>query len=139
MKTIIISLLLSTCAMMSLNAVASIVVIFHPSNTNNVDAKQIRSMYLAKTHVFPDGEKVTPLDVADESEVKKIFSKKVLRKSPSSLNSYWSRMIFSAKGKPPKALSMSGVKARVAIDKNAMGYIDSELVDDSVKVILTLD
>lgn len=136
---IINRLILTISLLLSVNALAAIAVIVHPENDNVINAKQIRSMYLAKNNSFPNGDKVSPLDVTNDTEMKNKFAKVLLRKSPSSLNSYWSRMIFSAKGKPPKVLSMSAVKAKVAIDHSAIGYIDSESVDDSVKVIYLIE
>ena len=138
MKIIIkLSLLLSV--LLSLSAWAEISVIVNPDNTNDIDVKQIRAIYLAKTNVFDNGDKATPVDVSGNRAVKDKFAASVLRKSPSSLNSYWSRMIFSAKGAPPKTFTMSGVRAKVAVDITAIGYIESALVDESVKVIYTFE
>lgn len=138
MRIIITHLIFSVSLLLSVNVFAGISVIVHPNNVNTIDAKQIRAMYLAKTNAFPDGGRAIPFGVADNNEMKKRFSKELLRKSPSSLNSYWSRMIFYAKGKPPKPLSMAAVKAKIAMDKSAIGYIDSELVDESVKEIFQI-
>ncbi len=123
----------------SFPALAGISVIVNPENNVELTAKEVRAIYLAKTNAFPSGEKVQPLDVNNNDDIKHKFSKDVLRKSPSSLNSYWSRMIFSAKGTPPQSLSMSAVKAKVANDKSAIGYIDSSLVDSSVKVVYSFE
>ena len=121
------------------NVFASIAVIIHPENNNAIDAQQIRSIYLSKTRTFESGDKANPIDVKDNDDLRDKFSKALLRKSPSSLNSYWSRMIFSAKGRPPEKLSMSAVKAKVASDKLSIGYIDETLVDDSVKVVFRVE
>ena len=118
---------------------AGIAVIVHPDNNSQIDKNDIRAIYLAKTNSFDGGAKATPVDVDNNDDMKKIFAKQVLRKSVSSLNSYWSRMIFSARGNPPKSMSMAGVKAKVANDKSAIGYIDSSMVDGSVKVVLTIN
>ena len=123
----------------TLPAFADISVIVNPNNNIELSAKEVRAIYLAKTNAFPSGDKVQPLDINNNDEIKNKFSKDVLRKSPSSLNSYWSRMIFSAKGTPPQSLSMAAVKVKVANDKSAIGYIDSSMVDDSVRVVYSFD
>jgi len=122
---------------LALPALADIAVIVHADNPVKLNAKEIRSIYLAKINEFSNGDRVRPIDVNNNDEVRGAFTKKILRKSPSSLNSYWSRMIFSAKGTPPQTLSMAAAKAKVANDKSAIAYIDAALVDDSVRVVHT--
>ena len=52
------------------------------------------------------------------------------------LKAYWSRIIFTGRGKPPKAVA-NGVELRklIAADIQKIGYIEHELVDDSVRVV----
>jgi len=52
------------------------------------------------------------------------------------LKAHWSKIIFTGRGKPPKAVA-TGVELRKLIASNAqsIGYIDRELVDDSVRVV----
>lgn len=51
----------------------------------------------------------------------------------------WARITFTGKGTPPKELkSDAEVKAFVAADPRAIGYIDASAVDPSVKAVLKL-
>jgi len=62
----------------------------------------------------------------------------VTGKSDSQLQAYWSRLVFTGKGKPPKTIGSSAlIKSQVASRANAIAYIDSSEVDDSVKVVFT--
>lgn len=115
---------------------AEIVVIINPNNNNEINADIIRKIFLKKINTFSDGVEAKPFDLLDEARQIE-FTKKALRKTSSSLHSYWSRMIFSAKGYPPKALSAAEMKRVVASNISAIGYIDSKDVDDSVKVLAT--
>lgn len=131
---LILCLILSLATMPSF---AKIAVIVHPSNTAQLNANEVRQIFLGKTRTFPNGSKVQPFDTKDESATKKIFTEQVLHKNLSSLNSYWSRMLFSSKGKPPKTLNEEKIKAMVASNKNAIAYIQAGAVDNSVKVLFT--
>ncbi|MDH4276244.1 MAG: phosphate ABC transporter substrate-binding protein, partial [Gammaproteobacteria bacterium] len=54
----------------------------------------------------------------------------------SQLKSYWATLIFSGKGTPPKAVGDAGdVKAIVAKNPSAIGYIDKRFADNNVKII----
>lgn len=118
-------------------SLAKIAVIVHPSNPANLNANQVRQIFLGKTNTFPGGQKAQPFDTKDESRIKMIFTEQVLHKSLSSLNSYWSRMLFSSKGKPPTTLNENKIKAMVAANKNAIAYIQVGAVDSSVRVLFT--
>ena len=51
----------------------------------------------------------------------------------------WARITFTGKGTPPKELkSDAEVKAFVAANPRAIGYVDASAVDSSVKAVLKL-
>ena len=136
-KTVFLSLLLTLG--FSLPATAGVALIVNKDNANSLTANQVRKIYLGKTKAFPNGEEVIPLDLPSGDATRADFLKKVVKKDESALNSYWARMLFSSKGKPPKVLDdAASVKEIVANNPNTLGYIDSADVDDTVKVILEL-
>lgn len=114
-------------------------IIVHPDNTNELKANDVRKIFLGKSKSFSNGDMATPIDLPDNNSNYPIFLKKVLRKSTSSLNAYWSRMMFSSKGLPPKTMKEVEAKAEVANNKNAIAYISQSNVDSSVKVILLIE
>ena len=122
-----------------MQAQAGIAVIVHPDNPNTLDASQVRKIFLAKVRSFPDGSEVLPIDQEVGTEARNLFVSEVLKKDEGNLNSYWARMLFSSKGKPPKVINNAAeMKALIAGNKNAIGYINSEQVDSSVKVLVTI-
>ena len=134
MKKLILVSALSLC---SINAFADIAVIINPSNINTVDTDTIKKIYLGKSKSFSNGDKVNPVD-QDGTSVADEFNDKVVGKSSSQLNAYWSKLIFTGKGTPPEKLaSDQAVIDFVAANNDAIGYIDSSKVSDKVKVIAT--
>ncbi len=135
LKTLLISALLTTG--FSMPAFAAVAVIIHPDNPNTLDSTQVRKIFLGKSRAFPDGMEVLPVDQDTGQEDRAVFIKLVLKKDEGNLNSYWARMLFSSKGKPPKVINDSkAMKQLIASNKNAIGYIDAKLVDESVKVVV---
>jgi hypothetical protein len=64
------------------------------------------------------------------------FDKAVLGKAGAELTTYWSRLIFTGKAKAPVEVgSDAEVKARLAGNPGAIGYISDAAVDGSVKVL----
>lgn len=118
---------------------AEVVVIGNLANDMQLDASDVRKIYLGKTKELPNGERAIKYDLPKGAEAREEFRKRVLGKTESRLNSYWARMQFSSKGQPPEALSSAeAVKQAVSENGNAIAYLDSVDVDGSVKVLFTV-
>ena len=126
-------------ALASSAACADISVIISANNPNSsLDQAAVSKIFLGKAKRFPDGTQAVPVDQDEESTTREAFNTTVLGKSDSQLKSYWSRLIFTGKGTPPKQSGDdASVKELVAKNPNIIGYIDSSAVDASVKVVHT--
>lgn len=68
--------------------------------------------------------------------VRAAFDTSVLGKAGPELTTYWSRLIFTGKAKAPAEVdSDAAVKAKLASNPGAVGYISDGAVDGSVKVL----
>ena len=133
------SLLSMILALGSTVVQADIVVVVHPSNNVSLDVKSVRRIFLSKSKAFPNGNKIDVYDLPFGNTVREDFRETVLRKSESRLNAYWARMLFSSKARPPVVLSSADeVKVMIANNPNAIAYMDSADVDQSVKVVLSM-
>jgi len=117
------------------SAQADVVVIVNLLGPDYLSQSQVSKLYLGKTKHLPGQGKAYIIDMADDSDIKREFHNKITHKNASQLQAYWSRLIFTGKGKPPHTvrtpeliLSLVGSKA------NAIGYIDEALVNDRVKI-----
>jgi len=129
-----------TFALAAASANADIVVIVNPKNpAAALSAEQISAMYLGTTSTFPDGGAVALADQPESAGIRGDFYQKATGRSAAQVKATWARITFTGKGTPPKELkSDADVKAFVAGDAKAIGYIDSSAVDGSVKVALKL-
>ncbi len=114
-----------------------VVIVSSESSISNASAKELQQLFLGKRD-YVGGVEATPIDQEEGNDVRDEFYTKVIDKSPSHLNAYWSRLIFTGKGAPPKQyFDDSEVIEVIMGDKNAVGYIDSASVTEGVKVIYT--
>jgi ABC-type phosphate transport system substrate-binding protein len=131
--------LLCTCiiSVVTVTAIAETSVIVSSNNGNaSIDKNTISKIFLGKSKSFPDGSQALPIDQNEGTTAREAFNSNILGKSASQLKSYWSRLIFTGKGTPPKQSGNdSDVKALVSNNPNMIGYIDSSAVDGSVKVV----
>lgn len=134
MKKIILA---SALSLYSLTSLANVAVIVNPNNANNLDAETIKKIYLGKLKSYDNGSKVNPVN-QDGNTITDEFNEKVVGKSSSQLNAYWSKLVFTGKGTPPEKLSSDqAVIDYVSGNNDAIGYIDGSKVSDKVKVVAT--
>ncbi len=130
--TTLLALALATAA---LPAAAETVVIVSAKNpASRMFSEQAAQFFLGKSTMF------TPIDQAEGSAIRNDFYKKVADKDAGQVKALWSKLVFTGKAtaEPKEFKSNAEVKKAVADDPKAIGYIDKSAVDDSVKVILTL-
>ncbi|WP_185233363.1 phosphate ABC transporter substrate-binding protein [Teredinibacter franksiae] len=118
--------------------IADTAVIIHPSNASALDKDTVKKIFLGKTKSFPSGGTAVPINQKDGDATRAGFDQNVLGKSSSQIKAYWSKLVFTGKGTPPKEVENDAeIKALVANNPNIIGYIDATQVDDSVKVVFS--
>lgn len=121
----------------SLASAEVVVVVSTKSAVGNLTAAQAADIFLGKASSFPSGGQAVPVDQKEGSAIRDEFYTKVTGKSAAQVKAYWSKIIFSGKGQPPKEVSDSAaVKKLIADNPNIIGYIDKAAVDSSVKTVL---
>jgi ABC-type phosphate transport system substrate-binding protein len=134
MNKLLAGVLAAAAALSVLPARAETVVIVSQKNpATRMFAEQASQFFLGKSNMF------TPVDQAEGSAIRNDFYQKLADKDAAQVKAIWSKLVFTGKATPPKEYKSSAdVKKAVADDPKAIGYIDKAAVDDTVKVILTL-
>jgi ABC-type phosphate transport system substrate-binding protein len=135
MKKTIVSLIAAVFAAAALPAAAETVVIVSAKNpASRMFSEQAAQFFLGKSTMF------TPIDQAEGSAIRNDFYKKVADKDAAQVKALWSKLVFTGKAtaEPKEYKSNADVRKAVAEDPKAIGYSDKSAVDDTVKVILTL-
>ena len=85
---------------------------------------EVAKLFLKKTVSWPGGTVVQPVDLREDSDVRREFSKDVLGKDVSTVKGYWQERIFTGRGVPPieKATEAEAL-AFVAANHDAIGYV----------------
>jgi ABC-type phosphate transport system substrate-binding protein len=98
---------------------------------------QLADIFLGRVTRFPNGVQAVPIDQADGSVARDEFYLKLAGKSAAQLKAYWSKIIFTGRGQPPPAVANSDeVRRRLIGNPAAIGYIESNRVDDAVRIVL---
>lgn len=129
-------LMITSVLFASFSSFAEISVIVNSANTDQINAKLIKRIYLGKIKAFPNGKKIKVLTLKDGTPETEVFRQSALKKSNSQFKSYWSKLAFTGKGTPPKEVnSAADMINAVKADASAIGFIDSAAVTGDVKVV----
>jgi len=114
-------------------AQAEVAVIVNPGASAAPSQADVANIFLGKD------KSMKGVDHKDWTATKNSFYTQVTSKNESQLKSYWSGLVFTGKGQPlPSVAGDAEVVAKVAAEADAIGYVDSSAVNDSVKVLFTL-
>lgn len=117
----------------SVVAQAEVVVIANPGATKTLSQAEVANIFLGRDKTL------SGIDQKDWNPTKEKFYADVTSKNEAQLKSYWSGLVFTGKGQPlPAEAGDSAVVAKVAAEADAIGYVDSAAVNDSVKVLFIL-
>jgi len=112
------------------------------SGRSPVDAlrpEQVAAIFLAQSPRFPNGAVARALDQQVGSPERDQFYLRVAGKTPALLKAYWSKMVFTGRGQPPRELAgNAAVRRAVAEDPALIGYIEREALDPTVRPVLLL-
>ncbi len=97
---------------------------------------QIADIFLGRINRFPSGATAVPIDQAEGSAERDEFYVEFAGKSASQIKAFWSKIIFTGRGQPPRDVANGiEVKRVLASNPDAIGYIDEKLVDATVRVV----
>ena len=95
---------------------AEVVAVVSASNpVAELSTIQIADIFLGKSSRFPDGRAAIPIDQSESSAERSEFYARYVRKSAVEMKMHWSKLIFTGRGQPPRALpDANAVKALLA-------------------------
>ncbi|WP_220274741.1 phosphate ABC transporter substrate-binding protein [Trinickia dinghuensis] len=116
-----------------------VVIVSAKSPVSSLSENQVADIYLGRMGQLPGGAQVVPIDLADDAANRAKFYRIVCGKSPAQLRAYWSKLVFTGSGQPPREVAdAEAMKKLVASGASTIGYVDSSQLDASVRAVLTL-
>lgn len=112
-----------------------VAIIVHPSNFEQITARDVYLIYVGRKTRWADGSRIMPFDHSD-GESKDIFLRQFLNMDAYEYEEYWLERSIRGEGKEPPRKTAAVVKRLVAKINGAIGYIPESMIDDSVRVIL---
>ena len=124
-----------TLSLLTTSYHAELVLIVHKDfPMDKISKKSLKKIYRNKMKKWKHGGSIVR-SFLKKGKTHKVFCK-VLKKSPSKLDRFWLKQVFTGKGAAPESFSNGkAMIAFIAENKNALGYVDSSIDTSNVKII----
>lgn len=111
--------------------------IVHPTNPrSSITPHEASWLFLRKVSRWEHGTEVSPVDLPQDSPVRRSFTREIHGKSVMAVKAYWNRVIYSGGGLPPPVKgSEREVVEYVKRNEGAIGYVSSGTSTRGVKVL----
>jgi ABC-type phosphate transport system substrate-binding protein len=101
-----------------------LVIVNAANSASTLPRGEVAALFLKQVTTWPDGSPVVVVDLTDRSPVRAAFSRAVIGRPATAVNSYWQQQVFGGKAVPPtQRASDAEVVAYVRENPNAIGYV----------------
>ena len=126
-------------ASLSAHAADLVVIVSARSPVTTLRAEQVADIFLGQVGRFPDGAEAVALDQPVGTPLRDEFYARVAAKTPPLMKAYWTKMIFTGRGQPPREETNSATVRRMVAENPALiGYIDRSALDPTVRPVLVV-
>ena len=115
---------------------AIVVVVRKDSSLVQLSRDEVAALFLGKTRHSKDIP-LTPFDSKD-NELRERFYLAVAEMSSMRVKAYWSRIVFSGQGRPPREVSVSEVSAKLMEQSDALIYLPADQVASDMKIVFSM-
>ena len=123
-----------------LAAAESIVVVVNPdSGVTALSRNEVINIFLGSFRPLPSGRVASPIDLPAGHPARAAFYRRLVGKSPAEINTYWARLVFSARTRPPiEAERVEDALSLVQGSAAAITYLERSQVGGRLRVVFEL-
>ena len=102
--------------------------------------EEVRRIFVGEKSTWPGGKHITVLMFAPDQSERMVILREVFKMNESDYTKYFLQAAFTGRvqAAPRDLPSAAQMKAHLAANPNAIGYLKKEDVDDSLKIVLKL-
>jgi ABC-type phosphate transport system substrate-binding protein len=140
--TLLLALLINCAKLLTVSAAPDeIHVVVNKSNTTGpLSREEVRRIFVGERGSWPGGKHITVLMLARGQPEREIILREVFKMNESDYTKYFLQAAFTGRvlAAPRDLSSASEMKARLAANPSAIGYLKKVDVDESVRVLLKI-
>jgi hypothetical protein len=115
-----------------------VVVTGNQSKVSSLTENEVRQLFSGQLRTL-SGQRVQPLDLPSTNRYREDFYRKLLGRSPDQMKAYWTRLIFTGQGQPPREIAgAQELTTLVNSSGEYIGYLPASEVSDQLRVLYRL-
>jgi ABC-type phosphate transport system substrate-binding protein len=142
LATLTLALITSCARLLTVGAsLAEVDVVVNKSNNiGPLSRQEVRRIFVGEKSSWPGGKRITVLMLAQDQLERGVILREVLKMNESDYTKYFLQAAFTGhvEAAPKQLSSAAQMKAHLAANPNAIGYLKKEDVDDSIRVVLKI-
>ncbi|MCC1497635.1 hypothetical protein [Alcanivorax sp. 1008] len=125
--------------LMPLFAQAELVIVTNQdSPLSSLNQNEVKQLFSGQLRSLA-GKPVQPLDLPAKDPTREKFYLHIMGRTPEQMRAYWTRLIFTGQGKPPREVSSSHeLKILLGSSAEYIGYIEEEALTSNMRVLYQL-
>ncbi len=117
-----------------------LVIVNKDNQITELSQRELIDLYMGRSQQFPNGRYVIRIDQLPDSKIREAFYRSLVDKSVTQVNAYWARLLFTGRASPPVVVTDDKLVIKtVSENRNTIGYITADQLDNSVKVIMRVE
>ena len=113
-----------------------VVVVAHNSPIKQLSDHEIADVFLGKLARLPGGITAVPLDLLEGSPARAEFYLQFTGKSPAQMRAFWSKVIFTGRGRPPRTPANDAEVIRALRETpGAIGYVSRSSLTAGARIL----
>jgi hypothetical protein len=136
MKRVLTTLLLTLLPTL---AIADLVVVTAKQSTiEALTETEVRQLFSGQLRSI-NGQRLQPLDLPSRDRNREEFYRKLMGRSPDQMRAYWTRLIFTGQGQPPREVAGTGeLNTLISSSTDYVGYLPAAELNPGLKVLFRL-
>ena len=134
-----IAALLFASAPVATGAESIVVVVNASSGVEALSRNEVINIFLGSFRQMPSGQTAVPVDLPKGNPTRAEFYRLLVGKNPAEINTYWSRIVFSGKTRPPvQAERVEDAVSMVHNSASAVTYLERSKVSGRLRIVFEL-
>jgi ABC-type phosphate transport system substrate-binding protein len=142
LMTLSLALILGCARLLTVSAASEEidVVVNKSNNTGPLSREEVRRIFVGEKSSWPGGKRIAVLMLAPDQPERRVILRELLKMNESDYTKYFLQAAFTGRieAAPRELPSAEQMKARLAANPNAIGYLNKQDVDESLKVVLRI-
>jgi hypothetical protein len=112
-----------------------VIVTNQDSQISSLNHNEVKQLFSGQVRTLA-GNPVQPLDLPAKNASREKFYLHIMGRTPEQMRAYWTRLIFTGQGKPPREAS-SNHELKILLESSAeyIGYIEAEALTNNMRVL----